>query len=160
MKKNLLGLIFITLLSSTAFAEDKPLNPWKHCGIGAKVFPENGKRALIANISWDLGTTAVSSNLSSQDLCKGSPEVAAAEFITQTYASLEDETAKGQGPHLNAMLDILGCSGSMRSNIVSAVQSSFAEMLSDNSYELQDKHQKAENYYNAVQHAAATCAVI
>ncbi len=160
MKKSLLTAMFATVLAMPVFAEDKPLNPWQHCGIGAMVFPENGAAAAISNILWDLGTTAVSSNISSQESCEGSPKVAAAKFITETYASLEDETAKGQGQHLSAMLDILGCSDSVRTDVISDVQASFADMLSDNSYELKNQQQKAESYYNVVQSATTSCAVI
>ena len=57
-------------LSGQAMAQEN-INPWKHCGIGAIIFDDNGTAAAISNIIWDLGTTAVSSKVSSADSCEG-----------------------------------------------------------------------------------------
>ena len=68
MKKLLLALILITLPLGTAFAEKKQgsgPNPYVECGIGAAIFPEVHWAAATSNVTWDLGSTALTSAISS-----------------------------------------------------------------------------------------------
>ncbi len=108
MKKiTICALLASTILSANAMAEEKTkINPWKDCGIGAMIFEDNGVAAAISNIIWDLGTTAVSSKVSSEDSCEG-VEVQAAQFIQDNYDQVIEETSQGAGSHLTAMLDML-----------------------------------------------------
>jgi Protein of unknown function (DUF3015) len=148
-----LALFSLTAISTTASAADAPkkdLNPWSECGIGAMLFPKVPVGAIISNIIWDLGTTAVSSNLSSQDSCKGTG-AKIAMFIGTTYANLEEETVKGNGQHVSAMLNIMNCDASAHANIVNAVRGDFVKTLSGDAYSEQTKLAKAEAYYNLVQ---------
>ena len=102
------------------------INPWQQCGIGAMVFPDNGGAAAVSNIIWDLGTTAVSSNVSSQDSCKGA-NVKTAQFIQQTFPVLEQEIAQGEGEYVAAMLNVRGCEATAHADIVSAIRNDFAD---------------------------------
>ena len=112
MKKlTLCALIASTLLAGNAIAEEKPtINPWKHCGIGAMIFDDNGAAAAISNVIWDLGTTAVSSKVSSEDSCDGK-EVKTAQFIQDNYDQVIEETSQGAGIHLTSMLNMLKLNG-------------------------------------------------
>jgi Protein of unknown function (DUF3015) len=145
----------LTAVSTTAFAADAPatpkkdLNPWTECGIGAMLFSTVPVAALISNIIWDLGTTAVSSNFSSQDSCKGTGGKLAM-FIGTTYANLEEETVKGNGQHVSAMLNIMNCDATAHANIINAVRTDFVQTLSNTSYS-DNKQAKAEAYYGLVQ---------
>ena len=75
MKKHTLiaAAIAVAGLSSNAMADDhmEKVNPWKQCGIGAMIFDDNGTAAAISNIIWDLGTTALSTKISSEESCNG-----------------------------------------------------------------------------------------
>ena len=62
-KITLATTLMAALLSGNAMAQDD-INPWKHCGIGAMIFDDNGAAAAISNIIWDLGTTALSTKIS------------------------------------------------------------------------------------------------
>jgi hypothetical protein len=103
------------------------MNPWQQCGIGAMIFPGNGTAAAISNIIWDLGTTAVSSNISSAESCKGA-NVKTAQFIQHTFPILEQEIAEGEGEYISAMLNIRGCKSAVHQQIITTVRSDFASI--------------------------------
>lgn len=137
-----------------AQAQEK-LNPWKQCGIGAMIFNDNGAAAAISNIIWDLGTTAVSSNISSQGSCEGA-KVAAAQFINDSIVNIEEETVVGKGLHLTAMLNMMGCEASAHPSIITAVRADLDISAAGN---------KAEAYYLQLEDKtsgqfAAQCQVI
>ncbi|WP_290612152.1 DUF3015 family protein [Arsukibacterium sp. UBA3155] len=143
MKLSLVAAVSAVVVSLVAVipaaqAQQK-VNPWKQCGIGAMIFDDNGAAAAISNIIWDLGTTAVSSNISSQDSCEG-VNVAAAQFINDSIINIEEETVIGQGENLTAMLNIMGCEVSAHQAIISAVRSELDLSAADN-------NAKAEAYY-------------
>ena len=123
--------------SSAASAGDNNINnAWSKCGIGAIIFDTNDVAATLSNIIWDLGTTAVSSKISSVESCNGiKGKVAAAEFIKNTHAQIEQDIAKGSGKYLASMLNILNVqpanqaivSQKMRQNLASVVSISDAD---------------------------------
>lgn len=121
-------------------------NVWRECGIGGMIFTKTGWAAIVSNIIWDLGTTATSSNVSSDDMCEG-PTASAASFIHETYTNLEEEVAVGEGKHLTAMLDMLGCSD--QTTIINGLRSDLSNKMSQPSYSTQTRLQKAEGLYNA-----------
>ena len=61
---------------------------YTECGLGAMIAPKNEAVAAITNVTWDYGTTAISSNISSPDTCKGG-QGKMASFIHDSYESLE-----------------------------------------------------------------------
>lgn len=119
-----------------ALATFASANPWTECGLGgaiASFLPAEkaaaGKAvASVTNIIWDLGTTATTSAVSTPDLC-ANKAVAAAKFINDTYASLETETAKGEGQNLSALMDIAGVEASARGAIVASLRTGLANEL-------------------------------
>jgi len=122
-------------------------NIWTQCGIGAMIFRETGWAAAISNIIWDLGTTASSSASSSEDQCAGK-QASAAKFINVAYSNIEEEIVIGEGAHLDAMLDILGCDAAARPEIISGIRTDFSKTLSDPSYSARTHVQKSEAFYN------------
>lgn len=115
------------------------------------IFSETHWAAASSNIIWDLGSTAVTSAGVSEQTCEGSKKVAAAKFITETYANLEEETVQGEGQHMTAMLGILGCESSAHAGIISAVRADFGTTISQSDYMQKTAQSKAETYYNIVQ---------
>ena len=146
--------MLLTITSTTVTAADsankKVLNPWTDCGIGGMIFTNTGWAAAISNIIWDLGTTAVTSNISSQNTC-GSNNAKVAMFIGTTYANIEEETVKGGGQHVNTMLNILRCDPASHDNIIGAVRTQFSQSLLHDDYAQKTSLVKAEEYYNIVQ---------
>jgi hypothetical protein len=157
MIRNVVAASLLLLAISTAVpaADDaapkkKLLNPWIDCGIGAMIFDETTWAAVSSNIIWDLGTTAVTSDQSSQHTCN-SKNAKVAKFIGVTYASLEEETVKGDGQHLHAMLNIMGCDASAHANIISEVRTDLGKSMRNAAYLESAQEAKAEAYYNIVQ---------
>lgn len=131
--------VVVSLAVAPAAQAQQKLNPWKQCGIGAMIFNDNGAAAAISNIIWDLGTTAVSSNISSQDSCEGA-KVAAAQFINDSIVNIEEETVVGNGQHLTAMLNMMGCEATVHQAIINAVRVDLDVSAVNN-------NAKAEAYY-------------
>ena len=143
---------------------DGDVNAWRDCGIGAMIFPETPTGAVISNIIWDLGTTALTSAVGSKDTCKGA-NVQTAQYIYKTYANLEEETAKGEGQHVTAMLDMMGCENSAQPQIISAIRADFSESVNASAYAGKSRLNKAEDFYNLVQNKvsgqfSAQCQII
>jgi hypothetical protein len=120
---------------------------YMECGLGAMIFPTNNTMAAISNVTWDLGTTAVSSNASSEENCKGK-KVAVAAFIHSSYVSLEQDIAKGEGQHLSALMDIMKCDASAREGVVSSVRTDFTSAVTAEGYADLNQYQKSEKLFN------------
>ena len=160
MKKTLISTATIIVLSLTAnmsFAEEggtKKLNPWQDCGLGAMVFPDNGVAAAISNVIWDLGTTAVTSASASEDNCASS-KATTARFVTESYMNIEEDVAKGQGQHLTAMLNLMGCESEQQAEVVSTIRSEFSDEFVSDSFASLNNVQKAERLFNISEDASA-----
>jgi len=135
---------------SASFAQGDQLNPWTECGLGAMVFSSTPWAAALSNVIWDAGTTAVTSAGTSKHTCEGK-KVAAARFITETYASLEEETAKGGGQHVAAVLNIMGCNAASHGSIIRSVRADLASSMKDTAYAEKTTTEKAQGYYSIVQ---------
>ena len=149
--------VVLSLAAAPAAQAQQKVNPWKQCGIGAMIFDDNGVAAAISNIIWDLGTTAVSSNISSQDSCVG-VKVTAAQFINDSIVNIEEETVIGGGEHLTAMLNLMGCEASVHQAVIDDVRA-------DLDLSHATSAAKAEAYYLQLDNAvnskfAAQCQVI
>jgi hypothetical protein len=147
----LLVVLSVCMMVETASAAK---NVWRECGIGGMLFKETGWAAIVSNIIWDLGSTATSSNMSSADLCEGKA-ASTAQFVNETYANLEEETAVGSGTHLVTMLDILGCDQAVHAPIINSMRSDLQQRMASPGYSSETKMQKAEAYYNGLMNNAA-----
>jgi hypothetical protein len=144
-------IAFIPTVSYAAASDNKKtLNPWTDCGIGAMIFDNTTWAAAISNVIWDLGSTAVTSNMSSQNTCSGK-NAKVAMLIGTTYANLEEETVKGNGQNIHAMLNIMNCDPAAHESIISSIRNEFGQSLRDASYSDKSSLVKAEEYYNLVQ---------
>lgn len=141
------GVVMAFALPGSAKAAD--LNPWKDCGIGAMIFPNTPVGAVISNIIWDLGSTAVTSAGLSKNTCEGK-DAKMALFIGTTYANLEEETVQGDGQHVRAMLDLASCDSTAHAGIMRSVRADFARSLQGSGYAQKPALAKAEDYYNLV----------
>jgi len=145
MKKNLtLTAILLTLLlSSQAQAGDRSFGDiYKECGIGAMIFKSSPIGATVSNVIWDLGTTAVSSNLSSANSCKGGKAKVAA-FIGKSYDNLETEIASGEGSYVTTL-------ATMTDKDIATIRAEFAKVVASEEYASLNKAKKVEKLYNIV----------
>lgn len=151
LQKVLAGMTLTALvgLSSQATLAQQGPNPYSDCGIGAAIFPDNNVGAVISNVIWDMGTTALTSATASPETCSGK-NVQAAAFIYETYDLLVEETARGEGEHLSVLLNILEVSAANKDQVVSKLRQKMASHVSVSTYAAQEKVDKAQQYYNAV----------
>ncbi len=137
------------VLPVSAQAEEQ-LNPWVDCGIGAMIFPNTPVGAVISNVIWDLGSTAVTSAGLSRNTCEGK-RAKMAMFIGTTYANLEEETVQGEGRHVRAMLNLASCQPAAYADIMRSVRADFTQSLQNAAYAQKATLVKAQDYYNLVQ---------
>ena len=139
----------LSILTTGVQAEGPSI--YKDCGIGAMIFSGNESfnrpMASIVNVIWDWGTTASSSKSSGTCTRKGN-EVAAAIFIHETYESVVEDTAKGAGDHLFALLDLMEVNTESRDSVISSIQTKLAVVVSDSHYRDLTRLEKAESYFN------------
>lgn len=126
MKKTILSttVVLSAILSMPVQAEkgERDIGRiYTECGLGGAIAPTSDVVAAITNITFDLGTTAISSNLSSPETCNGGKEVKTAALIINNTAAIEKEAAAGQGETLAALEAVSGCSTSgIRAGLASA----------------------------------------
>lgn len=145
--KKYIPLVLMSLLSSGVKAD----NLWMDCGIGHWIAGPtlNGFPAMSTNLTFDLGTTATISDLSTPSTCAG-PFWAAARFIEKSYPRLEEETALGGGEYMVAMLEHFECDKATNEQIRSNIRTEFSNIVSDTDYHLIDRNSKARAYYKMV----------
>ncbi|MDG1495298.1 MAG: DUF3015 family protein [Porticoccaceae bacterium] len=158
MRINQYSCIALTLfacISTPAFAEmgnkaaGSGPNPFVDCGIGASLFPNTHWAAVTSNVIWDVGSTALTSATASPETCQGA-KVEAAMFIKETYPNLIEETAAGQGEHLSAVMQILGCSADSYAAIVDSVRAEMGLKVSSDGYSSMDQLQKSADFYAVI----------
>ena len=143
-------------------AANKPVgsgpNPFSDCGIGAALFSDGPTWAAVtSNVTWDLGTTAVTSATMSPETCSGN-KVKTAQFIIDNYDNLAEETALGQGEHLTAMLTVRGCQASAHTTIVQSIRKDMADNVTTSNYSSLSDVEKATQYYQAMDAGVASVA--
>ncbi|SFC38728.1 Protein of unknown function [Marinospirillum celere] len=116
------------------------------CGLGGLIAPNHGVVAVITNITWDLGTTAVSSQLSSPDTCKGG-QARTAAFIYESYPQLENDLAQGQGEHFATLLSVAGCPADVHASVGSELRGQFAESVAQPSYSSKTRYELADQLH-------------
>ncbi len=124
-------------------------NPYADCGIGAAIFQDIHWAAAISNVIWDLGTTAITSATASPETCSGA-KVETAKFILENYDNLAEQTAKGSGEHLTAMLNVMGCDAAAHGDIVMSVRQDMAPIVGNSQYSAQTTLEKASDMYDVV----------
>jgi len=159
----LITVVFLVTFISTAYAADKKAgsgpNPYRDCGIGAALFTDTAWAAVTSNVIWDLGLTALTSATSSPETCSGR-NIQTAQFIIDNYGNLIEESAKGEGENLSAVLDIQGCGAAHRSTAVSQIRDNISIVINSDQYLDQELAGKASDLYLIVTSAALTsCSV-
>ncbi len=117
------------------------------CGLGAMIAPNNDAVAAVTNVTWDLGTTAISSNASSEDTCKGGGAMSAA-LIFKSYPELERDIANGEGEHLDALMALAGVDAAQQSGVVETMRPEFASLVSAEGYATSSREEKAAALYD------------
>jgi hypothetical protein len=120
---------------------------YTECGLGAMIAPNNSAVAAVTNVTWDLGTTAISSNASSPESCQGGKGKKAA-FLHDAYAQIETDLARGGGQHLSTLMTLSGCQASAQPALAVALRQDFAAARTG---AVQTRFQQAEALYNLLE---------
>lgn len=163
-----LALASLSLLPLGSFAQPQPAtvqgsgpSPYVECGIGAAIFPNTSWAAAVSNVIWDLGSTALSSALSSPEQCNPK-KVRTAKLILETLPQLEQDVAMGEGKYLSAMMATAGCDAADQSKVAAHIRGSYGEALANDGYATQSRTDRANAFYQQAKSALATtsCPVI
>jgi hypothetical protein len=139
--------LFLTCVQPASAREFADI--YTECGLGAVIAPNNGAVAAVTNVTWDLGTTAVSSDASSADSCKGGQKKTAA-LILQTYPQIERDLATGTGKHLTALLAATGCKAEAHASMAASLRSSLAAKVRLPEYSSRSRYDLAQDLYQEV----------
>lgn len=120
---------------------------YTQCGLGAMIAPTNDAVAAVTNVTWDLGTTAISSNISSPESCQGGKGKKAA-FLHDAYAQIATDLARGGGQHLTTAMTLSGCQASSHAALATALRQDFAAATATAG--TQTRFQQAEALYNMI----------
>lgn len=155
---NLKALFATTMIATTLFAttahavKEQPASNrsiediYKQCGLGGIIFGKTSPLlAIISNVTWDLGTTAATSDASSQGVCY-SPRVTAAVYLKTSFKSVEQDLVVGQGEHMQALNKIAGCSATSNS-----IRSQYAQYAQSTTYSASPE-KNADALYSIVNH--------
>ncbi|MGO1249854.1 DUF3015 family protein [Psychrobacter sp.] len=123
---------------------------YKECGLGGALFADTSPiLAIISNVTWDLGTTAATSDSMSPETCQGS-DVRAAVLIKEAFPSVENDLASGQGAHLSALQNVASCDSS------ASVRAQYGKYAQTTAYRTATQDQNAEALYSIVK---SNCAI-
>ncbi len=152
LRKNMktITLVFAAslALAQTAAAREFA-DIYTDCGLGALIAPRTPAVAAVTNVTFDLGTTAIISNVSSPETCQGGQALAAA-FINNAYEPLEADLARGQGEYLDSLAALAGVGEEGKASFTAGLRQDFAASVATVAYADQSRFQKAENLYNLV----------
>ena len=153
MKKLFVILMLLgagTIIVPNSFAgESKDLQHiYEECGLGGLLFPSWPVGASVSNFTWDFGSTASTSGLTTPDACKGG-KAKLAMFIYQSYDSIEKDLAMGDGKYLD-MLAALSNKTSTQDAFVQTVRAKFTEAVEKNNYSTLSRVEKAQLIYDIV----------
>ena len=157
MLKIFLPILVVTLALPQIGMAREFAEIYTDCGIGGMIAPRSDAVAAITNVTWDLGTTAISSNISSPDSCSGGQAEKAA-FIHDSYDALELDLASGHGTYLDALAALAGHEGQAQQRFVTAVRAGFAKLVAAPDYHEQNRFAKAEALYNLVNEQSGSVA--
>ena len=138
---------FVASMSLSSLSAREFADIYTECGLGAIIAPRNAAVAAVTNVTWDLGTTAITSNISSPDSCQGGKAKTAA-FIFQSYDHLEKEIAMGNGDYLDTMMMLSGTEQKNQAKLNQDLRQDFGKFVASQEFSSLSKNEKAETLYN------------
>ncbi len=123
---------------------------YRQCGLGAMIASDDPTLALVSNITTDLGTTAILSNATTPDTCKGS-SAKTALFIHESYDALASDLSRGQGRYLDSLAALNSWSGESQKVITEHIRADFAKVVASNGYSEKSRLDKSEALFDIVE---------
>lgn len=122
------------------------------CGVGATVTQRNNSLLSQTVVSFTDNTfrfTNLGAITSGTSGCSNSGIVQSEQqkiYISHTYANLEEEVAKGEGPFLDSLLQLMGCSPQAKPDFVELSQQKYDEIF----VEQANAEQQAEIFFQGM----------
>lgn len=157
-----IGVAMALAISANADATKREFaDIYTECGLGAVIAPNNAVVAAVTNVTFDLGTTAISSNATTPEACHGG-KASAAAFIFEAYPSIEQDLARGEGEHLSALLKIAGCQAGVDDEVAVSLRHDLGDLAGSENYSEQSAFERAEDLFEALDSraTAAGCSMI
>jgi len=164
MTKNMkIALAIVATMAAVQTANARDFGAiYMQCGlggiIGKAIAPDMGWVAISTNVTFDLGTTAVLSNATAPEMCKGTT-AKVASLIHDSYIPLEQDLSQGQGEYLDALMAASECDAATSSKVVSSVREDFAAQVAAPGYASKTQFEKSETLFNLFEAQAGQCAV-
>lgn len=152
MKKIILPAVLLSVfaVSQASTAKEREFAAiYTECGLGAMIAPNHEGVAAVTNVTWDLGTTAISSNISSPESCAGGKKKTAA-FIHDAYDQIVKDIASGNGTYLNTLLSLSGCQAVSRPAVAGALRNDLSRVVAAPGYSGQSRYEQAKDLYELV----------
>ena len=130
-------------------------NPYTECGIGAAIFQETAWAAATSNATWDLGSTAITSAMSSPETCNAK-KVNTAKLILETLDGLENDIASGGGQYTVELAQVTGCGAAQHDALVGELRKAYSPVVEEAGYASQPKEVRAARMYDTVKAAAGS----
>jgi hypothetical protein len=128
---------------------------YQECGLGGAMSTESPGWAVSTNITWDWGTTAIISDVSSPESCKGGKAKTAA-YINEAYPKLAQDLSRGEGKHLTALMTLSGCNAAIQPTVARELRSDLTTLVSAPGYAAQSRKEQAAALFDVVQQRTAT----
>jgi len=111
-------------------------------------------------VSGALGSYAFTSATASADTFCSEKTMATAAFINESYPSLLEDTARGNGEHLTAVLELAGCNEAAQRLVTPLLRADMAEAVSAPGYLQAPQAEKVLNMLQSVNtHTAQACTI-
>jgi hypothetical protein len=117
------------------------------CGLGGLMAPQTQWAAVVTNVTWDAGTTAITSESSSPESCKGG-QAKTAMMIYEAFPTIETELAQGRGEHLDALITLAGRSDAERAALIASLRAGFAKTVAEPEYASLTRYERAAAFYD------------
>lgn len=158
MRKLLAGILFAGVMALSVqngyAAETKDVQGiYEECGLGGLIFPRWPVGASVSNVTWDLGTTAATSGLTTPDACKGG-QAKLASYIYKSYDSIEKDLAKGDGKYLDMLALLSETTVDNKNAFIEDVRGKFRAAVEKKEYSTLSRLEKSKLVYSIVKAAA------
>jgi hypothetical protein len=144
----------VVAVTSSVWAEEgktKDLQGiYEDCGLGGLLFPRWPIGASVSNFTWDFGSTASTSGLTTPNACSGGKAKLAA-YIYKSYDSIEKDLAKGDGKYLDMLAKLSEKSSAQKDAFIQAVRVKFRESVAKDNYSSLTRLEKAKMVYSIIE---------
>lgn len=141
---------FVAFNPNAQAAETKDLQGiFEECGLGAMLFPRWPIGASVSNFTWDTGTTATTSGLTTPEACQGG-DYRLASYIYQSYDAIEKDLAKGDGKYLDMLALLSNKRAEEKAAFLEEVRAKFRDAVAQESFSTLSRVEKSDVVFSII----------